>query len=43
MELTEVVGQNDKLFFESLNKAGVGNINDDVQKSLKARFICKSD
>ena len=39
-ELTEVVKQNDKLFFDLLNKVRVANIDDNV---LKARFICESD
>ena len=35
----KVVMQNDKLFIDLLNKARVGNIDDDVEKLLKARFI----
>ena len=35
-ELTEVVGQNDKLFIDLLNKVRVGNIDDDVENLLKA-------
>ena len=31
--------QNDRLFIELLNKVRVGNIDDDVKKLLKARFI----
>ena len=42
-ELTEVVRQNDKPFIDLLNKARVGNIHDDVENSLKARFIRESD
>ena len=42
-ELTEVVGQNDKLFIDLLNKVRVGNIDDDVENLLKARFIRESD
>ena len=38
-ELTKVVRQNNKLFIDLLNKAGVGNIDHDVEKLLKARFI----
>ena len=42
-ELTEVVGQNDKLFIDLLNEVWVGSIGDDVENLLKARFICESD
>ena len=42
-ELTEVVRQNEKLFIDLLNKVWVGNIDDDVEKVLKAIFICESD
>ena len=42
-ELTEVVRQNDKLFIDWLNKVQIGNIDDDVENLLKARFICESD
>ena len=42
-ELTEVVKQNDKLFFDLLNKVRVGNNDDDVKNLLKARFIYESD
>ena len=35
----KVVMENDKLFIDLLNKARVGNIDDDVEKLLKARFI----
>ena len=41
--LTEVVRQKDKLFFDFLNKVGVGNIDNDVEKLLKARFMHESD
>ena len=42
-ELTEVVKQNDKLFIELLNKVQVGNIDNDAENLLNARFICQSD
>ena len=42
-ELTEVVRQNDKLFIHLLNKVRVGNIDDDVENLIKARFICEFD
>ena len=42
-ELTEVVRQNDKPFIDLLNKTRVGNIHDDVENSLEARFIRESD
>ena len=42
-ELTEVVRQNEKLFIDLLNKVRVGNIDDDVENLLKARFIRESD
>ena len=42
-ELTEVARQNDKHFIGLLNKVRVGNIDDDVENSLKARFIRESD
>ena len=42
-ELTEVVRQNDKIFINLLNKVQVGNIDDDVEKLLKARSIRESD
>ena len=38
-ELTKVVRQNDKLPIGLLNKVRVGNINDDVEKLLKAKFM----
>ena len=42
-ELTKIVGQNDKLSTDFLNKVRVGKINDDVEKLLKARFTYESD
>ena len=42
-ELTEVVRQKDKLFVNLLNEIRVGNIDDDVEKLLKARFIHECD
>ena len=41
--LTEVVRQNDKMFVDLLNKDPVGNIDDDVEKLLKAGDIHESD
>ena len=41
--LTEVVRQKDKMFFDFLNKVRVGNIDNDVEKLLKARFMHESD
>ena len=38
-ELIEVFRQNSKLFIDLLNKFQVGNINGNVEKLLKARFI----
>ena len=35
--------QNIKLFIGLLNKVRVGNINDDTENLLKARFIHESD
>ena len=43
VELTEVVSQNDKLFIDLLNKIRVDNIDDDVEKLLKVRFIHECD
>ena len=37
--MDKVVRQNDKLFMDLLNKVPVLNINDDVEKLLKERFI----
>ena len=42
-ELTEVVRQNRRLFIDLLNKVQIGNIDDDVQNLLKARFIRESE
>ena len=38
-----VVKQNDKLFIDLFNKVRVGNIDDDAENLLKARFMCESD
>ena len=43
MELTEVVRQKDKLFIDLHSKVQVGNIDDDVENLLKARFVFESD
>ena len=42
-ELTEVARQHDKLFINFLNKFRVDNIDDDVEKLVKARFVVESD
>ena len=42
-ELTEVVRKNDQLFIYLLHKFPVGNIDDDVEKLLKARYLYESD
>ena len=42
-ELTEVVRENDKLFIDLLNKLRLANIDDDIEKLLKARFIHEFD
>ena len=39
----EVVRQNNKLFIQLLKKVWVGNIDDDVEKLVKASFILESD
>ena len=38
-QLSEVLRQNDKLFVDLLNKVRVGNIDGDVEKLLKTRFM----
>ena len=42
-ELFEIVRQNNKLFIDLLNKVRDGNIDNGVEKLLKARFIHESD
>ena len=42
-ELTEVERQKDKLLIGLFNKLRVGNIDDDVQKLLKAKSVHESD
>ena len=42
-ELTEVIKQNDKLFIDLPNKVKVGNIDGNVGKLLKSRFIHQFD
>ena len=42
-ELPEVLKQNDKLFINLLNEVRPGNIDDEVENLLKARFICEND
>ena len=39
----KVVRQNNKLFIQLLKKVWVGNIDDDVEKLVKASFILESD
>ena len=41
-ELSEVARQNNYLFIDFLNIARIGNIDDDVEKFLKSRFIRES-
>ena len=41
-ELAKIVWQNEKVFFNLLSKVRAGNIDDDVEKLLKARFIHES-
>ena len=43
VSLTEVVIQNNKLLIDLLNKVQADNIDDNVEKSLKARFIHEFD
>ena len=43
VKLTEVVRQNDKLLIDLPYKVPAGNINDDVEKLLKVRFIHESN
>ena len=42
-ELIEIVWQNDKFFIDLLNKVRVGDIDDDVENLIKARFIHEPD
>ena len=42
-KLTEFVRQNDKLFINLVNKVPTGNIENDAENLLKARFIRESD
>ena len=42
-ELTEVVRQNNKRFIDLLKRIRFGNVDDDVENLLKARFIHESD
>ena len=42
-ELTQLVRQIDKLFIDLLNKVWVGNIDDEVENSLKPRFMRESE
>ena len=42
-ELAKVVRQNNKLYTDLLNKIWVGNIDDDVEKLLKVRFLYEYD
>ena len=43
VSLTEVVIQNNKLLIDLLNKVRADNIDDNVEKLLKARFIHEFD
>ena len=42
-EISGVLRHNNKLFIDFLNKVRVGNIDNEVEKLLKARFIHESD
>ena len=39
VELTEVVRQNDKPFIDMRDKVWDGNVDDNVEQLLKARFV----
>ena len=43
VKFTKVVRQNNELFINIFNKVRVGNIDNDVEKYIKARFIHESD
>ena len=43
VKFTKFVRQNNELFINIFNQVRVGNINDDVEKYIKARFIHESD
>ena len=42
-QLTEVVRQNDRVSIDFLNKVWAGNIDNDAEKLLRARFVSESD